>query len=132
MSANVTADGVVRQLDRRPEPDENLTEANVTDPRLLTRFLLRLFRDVSTLKRRWSPARIDFRDVVSAGTAMAPTAVSLSHNFGAPVVYWIVRTTSLGAGSLKIAEELSTSTDNRLDLNLYITGTMTIRVEESG
>ncbi len=132
MSANVTADGVVRQLDRRPEPDENLTESNVTDPRLLTRFLLRLFRDVSTLKRRWAPARIDFRDVVSTGTAMAPTAVSLTHSFGAPVVYWIVRTTNLGAGSLKIAEELSTSTDNRLDLNLYITGTMTIRVEESG
>lgn len=132
MSANIDADGNVTQLDRRPEPDENITEAAVKSPAMLAKFLLRLFREVSLIKRRWMPQRTDFKDIVSIGTAMSPVTVSLNHGYGAPVVWWIVRVTGLGAGSLKLAEELSTSTENHLDLSLMFSGTLTIRVEESG
>lgn len=132
MSAVVEPDGTVRQLDRRPEPDENVTEQSVTSPGLLAKFLLRLFREVSRLKRRWAPKYLDFRGIVSGGTAMTPALVSLDHNFGAPVVWWIVRVQGLGTGSLKFAEELDTSTDNRLELSVNFEATLTIRVQEAG
>jgi len=130
--ANVEADGTVKQLDRRPGPDENISDEEVRDNSLLAKILLRIFRDVATLKRRWVPRRMDFRGIVSTGNASAPQTVRLAHGMGGPVVWWVVRATALGAGSLKFIEELSTSTEDRLDLSVMFEATLTIRVEEAG
>lgn len=132
MSAVVEADGTVRQLDRRPEPDENVTEQSVRNPLLLTRFILRLFRDVSTMKRKWMPRHIDFRGVVSTASALSPETVYLDHNLGGPVVWWFVRVQDIGTGSLKLAEETTETTENRLALKFFFDATVTVRVEEAG
>ncbi len=132
MSANVEADGTVKQLDRRPGPDENISDEEVRDNSLLGKILLRIFRDVATLKRRWAPRRVDFRGIVSTGTAASPQTVRLAHGMGGPVVWWPVRVAGLGAGSLKFIEELASSTENTLDLSVMFEATLTIRVEEAG
>lgn len=126
-AANVTSAGVVRQLDGRPEPDENITEAAVKEPRSLARLLLRLFRDVALLKRRWWPRRIDFED--KAVDATGTTAYTLPHNFGGRVRWWVVDWS--GSAGPQLAKS-SDTTDRSLVLVSYVAGTATIRVEEAG
>ena len=138
MSANVDKDGNVRQLDRRPEPDENVTELAVKEPSKLARFLLRLFRDVSTLKRRWAPRHIDFEKVVDV-SVVSPQVLILSHGLDGPVRWWVVRATNattlasgLGSSVIPLVVETPSSTENVLFLQVYYSATITIRVEESG
>ena len=139
MSANIEEDGTVKQLDRRPEPDEHITADTVQDKVRLSKFLLQLFREVSALKRRWAPNRIDFRKTVS-GSGASPQTVTVQHNFKAPVVWWIVKatkgtTTTVGLGTtavMPLVVEQDDSTDTTLVLKFYYSAVVTIRVEESG
>jgi len=132
VSANINSAGTVSQLDKPAEPDENITEENVKDQKMLARFLLRMFRDIATLKRRWAPRRIDYTDLVSTGTAGSPQTFRLEHGLGGPVVWWPVRITVAGTVVLPFIYEINTSTDTVLVLQVYFPGTLTIRVEESG
>lgn len=132
MSANIDADGTIRQLDRLPEPDEVITEAAVQEPKQLARFLLRLFRDVSTLKRRWMPRRRAFRGIVSTGSSGSPMTSRLAHGFGGPVYWWVAKDTNAGAVTVPYVQEMSTSDENTLVLQIYYPATLTILVEESG
>lgn len=127
MSANVNSAGEVRQLDKRPEPDENITEKAVADPKLLTKFLLRLFREVSRLKRLWRPRRIDYED--TAVDATGTTLYRFSHNF-AGRVRWLVVDWE-GAAAYDLSKD-ATTTDDVLVLISRSAGTATIRVEEAG
>jgi hypothetical protein len=127
MSAKVDKAGNVQQLDARPGPDENVTESTVKEPKELARFLIRLFRDVALLKRRWRPRWIDYEDL--ALDATGTTKVRLTHNFGGRVRFWIVDWD--GVSSPAPARHSDTD-DNALVLVSYVAGTATVRVEESG
>lgn len=132
MSANVAGDGTVTQLDGALEPDENITEESVKEPRFLARFLLRLFREVTALKRLWLPRRIDFQGIVSTGTSAAPQTVRLDHGLACPVVYWIVKAQTPGAVTLPLISETTETSENTLVVKVYFPATLTIRVEEAG
>ncbi len=133
MSANISGSGEVTQLDGPAEPDESLTEKNVQEPKMLARFLLRIFRDLSVLKRRWSPRRIDFQDIVSTATDIAPQDLTLEHGLNTGVVWWPVRVVfTTGTIVVPYIYELPTSTANILRLRIYYPSTLTIRIEEAG
>ena len=127
-SANVKSDGTVVQLDARPEPDENVTDKAVEDPKVLARFILRLFREVSTLRRRWKPRRLDFEDVLVDATGLV--LYRFAHNFGGRVRWYPVGFRE-GASGPSLVEDSST-TDNVLVLSSYSDGYLTLRVEEAG
>jgi len=139
MSANIDEDGTVKQLDRRPEPDEHVTSDTVQDKVRLSKFLLQLFREVSALKRRWAPNRIDFRKTVT-GSGSAPHTVLLQHNFAGPVVWWVAKATNATTdvtglsttAIMPLVVEQPSSTDTTLYLKFYYSAVVTIRVEESG
>jgi hypothetical protein len=129
LSANFNAFGVARQLDRRPDPNETVTPDNVTDPKALARLLTRILKDLTTLKARWFPRRLDFEDVAVGfdGT----TIYNLAHNFDGRVrwfpVDWVGDTSAIPM----LARD-SSSDDNILALRSYASGKVTIRVEPSG
>jgi hypothetical protein len=129
MSTNVRSNGDVVQLDRRPEPDENVTEKAVADPPSLARFVLRLFRAVSTLHRRWWPRRVDFEDQAVDATGL--TVYDFPHNFNGRVRWWLVDWSSADFVAPTLVR-YTTTDDNTLRLISYVAGTATIRVEEAG
>ncbi len=134
MSANVTSGGVVRQLDRKAAPDEQITEEQVQDPPRLARVLMDMLRDVAILKRRWTPKRLDFQGIVSTATDIAPQDFRLEHGFGGSVVWWPVKVVFTAGTTIVVPYiyELPTSSENTLILRVYYPGTLTIRVEEAG
>lgn len=132
MSANVSSTGTVRQLDRRPEPDEQVTEEQAQEPARVARALMTLLRDVAALKRRWWPQRIDYEDIVSTGTSVTPMTMRLAHGFGAPVRWYVVRSRSAGTVTVPLINETTASDSNTLVLDIYYEATLTIRVEEAG
>lgn len=133
MSAVVTVtSGAVRQLDRRIESDEVITSEDAVDGTKLARLLTRILGEIAKLRRRFSPRRIDFRDIVSDGLVPTPYVVRLQHGFGGPVVYWPVKHRQLGTVTLALMQEMPESDDNTLILNIYYQGTIDIRVEEAG
>lgn len=127
MSANIKNDSSVKQLDRRAEPDEQVTEEQVKDSSRLGRLLMTMLRDIALLKRRWAPRRMDFEDVVVDGTAT--TKYRLTHKFGGRVRWWPVDWLYPSASGL--AKHSDTDNDT-LVLVSYVAGTVTIRVEEAG
>ena len=139
MSARITKDGTVLQLDRRPEPDEHISADTVQDKVRLSKFLLQLFLEVSKLRRRWWPERLDFEQTVT-GDGTTPHTIVLRHGFGGPVTWWVVRVTNAstdvtGLSTTAIAPfvtESSSSDDNALYLTFYYSADVTIRVEQSG
>lgn len=132
MSANIEQDGTVTQLERPAEPDENITEETVKDSKRLAQFLLRLFREVAAIKRRWVPNRIDFEDVECNGSDVAPVTVRLTHNFGSDVRWWPVRQIRAGTVALPLIFETTETDENTLVLLVYYQMTITFRVEEAG
>lgn len=126
-SAVVRSIGTPRQLDRKAEPEEQITEAVVRDPVQLARALTRVARNVADLKRRFVPRRIDFEDwtVDATGT----TAYRLEHGFGGRVRYSVVEWSGASAPNLR---KDTASDDNTLVLTSTVAGTATIRVEEAG
>lgn len=130
MSAvTVPSIGKAKALDGRAAPDEVVTEENVQDPKKLSELLVRLLRDVASLKRRFSPRRIDFEDVAVGG---AGATVSLQHNFGGRVRWWIVDWSDASGTRSNIYRDTTLTTANTLVLVSLVVGIATIRVEETG
>lgn len=127
MSANIDAAGEVKQLDGRVEADEVVTEADVQVPLKLSKLLIRVLREIATLRRRWSPRRIDFEgvDLDATGTKR----FRLPHKFNGRVRYWPVEWA--GAAPYNIARDPATDV-NTLVLVSTSAGIATIRVEEAG
>ena len=128
MSAIIPRSGPVRQLDRKAEPDEQVTTEQAKDPERVSRLLMSILRDLAQLKRRWAPRRIDFEDrtVDATGTALH----RFSHNFAGRVRWWVVDwQASSGAPSLR---RHASSDENTLVLVSSVAGTASIRVEEAG
>jgi hypothetical protein len=117
----------VIQLDRRAEPDEQVTDEDAKDAGRLARVLMRLLRDVAILRRRWAPRRVDFEDVEVDATATV--FYRFPHDFNGRVRWWVVDWSGGAAPSLL--------RDGRSDQNALVlvstsAGTATIRVEEAG
>jgi hypothetical protein len=128
MSAIIPRSGPTRQLDRKAEPDEQITPEQAKDPDRVSRLFMSILRDLATLKRRWAPRRIDFEDRTVDATGM--TLHQFTHNFAGRVRWWVVDwQTSTGASSLR---RHSASDENTLVLVSSVAGTATIRVEEAG
>ena len=130
MSANIGSNDVVRQLDAKPEPDEQVTEEQVQEPPRLARLLMSLLRDVATLKRRWAPRRIDFEDRAVDGSGA--TKYRFTHGFGGRVRYWAVEWVGDPLTGGPCLERDADSTNDVLVLTSRSAGTATIRVEEAG
>lgn len=128
MSANVNDAGEVKQLDRKAEPIEQVTEEQVQDSPRLARLLMGLLRDVADLKRRWSPRRIDFEDRVVDGTAT--TKYRFAHGLDGRVRWSVVGWKDAVAGHGLVQHE--DTDDGTLVLISYVAGTVTVRVEIAG
>ncbi len=126
MSAHVTLAGRVVQLDRPAEPDELITEEDAKDAGKLARLLIRILKDVATLKRRFWPRRIDYAPLAVDGTGT--TQYRFPHRFGGTVRWWPVDSTGAGA----FLYRHSATTKDVLVLVSDSPCTVTIRVEEAG
>lgn len=125
-AARVTSAGRIYQLEKAAEPVEIITEADAADSIKLSRLLMRLAKDVTALKRRHFPRRIDFedRDVDNTGT----TKYRFEHGFKGRVRWWPVDV--VGGVPALIRDE---DTDqNTLVLTSTNAATLTIRIEEAG
>lgn len=127
MSARIDKAGTIFPLDRRAEPEEQITEQQVQDPKRLARMLMTILRDVALLKRRWWPERIDFEDTVVDATGT--TKYRLPHQLGGRVRYWVVQWSGTTAPCLK---QHADTTEDVLVLTSNVAGTATIRVEAAG
>lgn len=127
MSAIVDRNGRVRQLDRRTEPDEVIPPEDAVDGLKLSKLLIRILRELATLRRRWWPQRTDFEDVVLDATGTK--TFRLTHGFTGRVRWYVVDWT----GAAAPAPRRDPSSDlNTLVLTSTSAGTATIRVEEAG
>ncbi len=126
MSHAVLQAGKVRQLDRRVEPDEQLTEEDL-EPARLTRRLMAILRDIARLLRMWRPQVIDHWDVEVDGTGT--TVYRLPHGFDGRVNWWVIDAT---AGAQVGIEKDPSSDDNTLCLISTVAGTVSVRIEEAG
>ena len=128
MAARVDRAGNVYQLDRRPTPDEPISEDDVQEPTKLVRILGRLARDVAEIKRRFFPRRVDFEDrVVTSGDVLR-----LPHGFEARVRWWVVDWVPSTPGDVPLFEKLSATDTKTLVLEVGNTGTVSIRLEVAG
>jgi hypothetical protein len=118
----------LRQLDRKAEPAQQVTEDEVQDPSRLVRLLMSILREVATLKRRWAPRRMDFEDRYVDDTGAA--TFRFEHRFGGRVRWWAVDWMS-DDGGVDLVRDGATD-PNTLVLRSYCTGTITLRVEEAG
>lgn len=128
MSARIDSTGAVYQLDRRAEPDEVFTEEDAADARKLSRLLMRLLRDVTTLKRRFAPRRTDFED----RAVVSGTPLRLPHNFDARVRWWIVDWAPTTPGAAPNFTKTNASDTRTLVLSVGASGTVSVRVEVAG
>lgn len=130
--ATYTQDGTLRQLDKPPQADEVVTEADAQEPAKLTRLLGRLLRDVARLSRAWSPRVINYQDTLVA----ASTKYRFAHQFGTRVNWWVIdwKPTSTAANMNVELFRDSTTDENVLVLltGAATVGTVSIRVEEAG
>ena len=117
--------GSVRQLDRRAEPDERVTELEVTSAEKLARRLTDMQRVERRLDGAWTPKVIDFHDVpVTSGTP-----VRFEHGFGGRVNWWPVDWVAAGAPNFRRHAD---TTNDVLVLDVGTTGVVTMRLEEAG
>lgn len=127
----------LRQLDGKREPDELITPERLDDKPRVARWLTQLLRDVESLKRRWAPRRIDHEDRkvdATGGDGLNATKFRFAHGFGGRVRWWVTDWQGVAAPALVLDTATSgTGTDaNTLVLRSYVTGTVTIRIEEAG
>jgi hypothetical protein len=118
----------VRQLDRPAEPDEQVTPDDAKDSERVARMLMRLLKDVSTLRRSWAPRFVDHEDRVVDATGT--TTYRFPHGFGGRVRWWPVDWKDASAGPQ--LERHSDTDSNTLVLVSYAAGTLTLRIEEAG
>ncbi len=126
MSANLRGD-MMQPLDRRAEPEEQISEEQISDAGRMSRLLMTILRGLKEIQRRWSPQRLDFEDLSFDATGTA--TFSLPHAFSGRVRYWVVEW--VGAASPNVRRHAS-STPDVLVLTSTSTGVATIRVEEAG
>lgn len=125
-----TTTGKVTPLDGRAEADEVVTEDDVQEPAKLARLLCRILKTLAELRRRFAPRRIDFHDVTTPGSG---GTISLQHNFGGRVVWWIIDYQIITTVTAPILQRsVASSTDNTLVLLTHTTGLASIRIEEAG
>ena len=115
-----------RRLERAAGAEESVTEADAADAPKLARLLVRMLRDIATLKRRWWPRYIDFEDVVVDNTGT--TKYRFEHGFGGRVRWWPVDAQTAAPSLRRHAD----SDANTLVLVSSASATVTIRVEEAG
>lgn len=127
-SARIDSASKVYPLDSPAAPDEVVTEKDVQEPPKLSRMLLRLLKDVASLKRLWTPSRIDFED---QAVSTAGAVVTLNHGFGGRVRWWIVDWQATGTAA-PVLKRTTATTNDALVLASYVAGTATIRVEAAG
>lgn len=130
MSANILPGGKVQQLERRKEPDEEVTEEQLQAPARLVRVLMTILRDVATLKRSWRPRRIDFVD-----KALDDSGVVLHrfpHKLRGRVRWWVVDWVPATGGTIPSLEKHVETSDMELVLISTCEGIATIRLEEAG
>ena len=127
MSAVIPRAGEIRPLDGRAQPEEAVTNEQVTDPDRLSRLLRRLLSDVAVLKRRWWPDALEFegRTVDATGTVLH----RFPHGLGAAVRWWPVDW--IGAAGPQLSKHEDTDL-NTLVLVSFVEGTVCLRVEVSG
>jgi hypothetical protein len=125
MPARIDRAGKVHQLDRPAEPDELVTEEDVMDAPKLARILVRILKDIATIKRRFWPRRTDFedREVTSGDTLRLP------HNFNARVRWWVVDWIPTTPGDIPVFERSATTTTRVLALDVGNSGLVSVRVE---
>jgi hypothetical protein len=125
MPARIDRAGKVHQLDRPAEPDELVTEEDVMDAPKLARILVRILKDIATIKRRFWPRRTDFedREVTSGDTLRLP------HNFNARVRWWVVDWIPTTPGDVPVFERSATTTTRVLALDVGNSGLVSVRVE---
>lgn len=128
MSTVYPKNGKARQLDQLAQPDEQVTEEQVQDPRRLSRLLMSLVRDVARAKRRWWPRFVEHEDrtVDATGT----TLHRFAHRLDSRVRWWPVDWTGATAGPRLVRH--SSSDKDTLVLVSYTSGTLTLRIEEAG
>lgn len=139
MSANYSfINGRNRQLEKPTEPQEIIKPEDTEDSLKLSQLLQRILKHLSDLTRRWAPNRIDFEDVVVAGSSVSPETIRLTHMFDGPVRWWVVGTRNGGTVALPYIQESHDGSGNPLSdrntlvLDVYYEATLTIRVEEAG
>lgn len=132
MSSRISSSGKVTQLDKRAEPDEQVTIERVSDAERLVRLLMDLLRDVTLLKRRWWPQFIDFDGVVTTGDDVTPSTHRFAHNFGGPVRFWIVDLASTTSANSNLLVREDSSDANTLVLSAYFPATISLRIEQAG
>jgi hypothetical protein len=124
LTAIVDRNGKARQLTKSAQPDEEVTKESLAEVSYLPRTLMRILKDIATLKRQWMPRRIDFEDVV-----VTASGKNFVHNFNTRVRWWAVDAT----GSVAALVRSASSTDNILVLTATVgSPTVTIRIEEAG
>jgi hypothetical protein len=127
MAARIDSAGNIYQLDRQAEPDERVTEEDVKDADKLARLLMRVLKDLASIKRRFFPRRVDFEDTAVDGSGV--TKYRFPHGLNARVRWWPVDVT----GSSVAALRRHADTDlNTLVLLSDSACTVTIRVEAAG
>lgn len=128
MAARIAASGKVYPLDRPAEPDDLVTEEDVKDAAKLSQLLVRILRDIATMKRRFWPRRIDFEDrPVVSGDVMR-----LNHAFGTRVRWWVVDWKPATPGDVAVFERDAGTDADTLCLAVANSGTVTMRVESAG
>lgn len=132
--AVIDAAGRMRQLDKPAQAEQVTAPKDVQDPETLARLVQQLRTEVATLRRAFSPRRLDFDRVTTTGTSIAPQTVRFPHGFNGRVRYWPVGWESAGTVQLGIIERTDASgTDaNTLVLYVYSAGVLSLRVEEAG
>jgi hypothetical protein len=120
--------GEVRQLDTFSEPKEEITVEQLDDKPRVARVLMSILRSLATLLGRWSPRVVDFRDLVTTGDTVTPSRHSLNHKLGAPVNWWLVKSSSAALAR----EATSESNSNTLVIDVYGSSVLTVRIEEAG
>jgi hypothetical protein len=129
MSAIIPQSGKARQLDRRPEPDEQITEEHAKDPARVARLLMRILRDIAQLKRRWWPRRVDHEDRVVDDSGAAKHR--FPHGFNGRVRWWVVDWVG-EAGDNHSLQRHSDTDENTLVLTSRAAGMVTLRIEVAG
>ncbi len=126
--ALVDSSGAIRQLDRRAEPEEQITENEVKDVPKVARLFMRILRELHLLVRLWRPRVVDHMDVPVDATGS--TVYRFPHGFGGRVIWYPIDFTG-GTYGPALMRDASTD-DNTLCLVSNEAGTVSIRIEEMG
>lgn len=117
-----------RQLDRKAQPDEQVTEADVASPAKLARLLTRILADITAIRRKFVRRNVTFTNL--AVDATGTVKYRLPHRFRGAVDWFVVGWRN-AVGGPDLVEHEDTD-ENTLVLVSNEVGTATIRVEERG